>query len=215
MVDVLLHFRDMPDLPKFGMIGFHRLNGRNNSKRAYKRTHVVSTVLLNLSKLEGIDYHWRAHVWEDFQFNRDAELNRVPAKRAVLCKCYRFAFSSPQFRKGGCADMVARGPKTGADLDDQAESSQEPTHARASADGSASNAPPLALPEDLVPSFLKGLMTDDEVAKLGDDMRRNNLQLADLEFADLEALKQAGIENAWSRVKMLRHIRDHFKTKPQ
>ena len=108
LVDVLLHFRDMPDLKKFGILGFHRLNGRDTSKRAYKRTHVVSTVLLNLSKLKGIEYHWRAHVWEDLQFNRDVELNRDEGKRAVLCKCYRFGFSSPQIHQGGCADIVAR-----------------------------------------------------------------------------------------------------------
>ena len=120
-MDVLLHFRDMPDLPKFGMIGFHRLNGRDNSKRAYKRTHVVSTVLLNLNKLSGIDYHWRAHVWEDHQFNRDVEdvkLNRDAARRAVICKCYRFAFSSPQLRGGGCEYIVARAQKEEVDLDD-------------------------------------------------------------------------------------------------
>jgi hypothetical protein len=119
-VDVLLHFRDMPDKDKFGMIGFHRLNGFDNSKRAYKRTHVASTVLLNLNKLSRVDYHWRAHVWEDHQFNReaelvDAELEQDEEKRAVLCKCYRFAFSSPQVREGGCAYMVARG--SGKDVD--------------------------------------------------------------------------------------------------
>lgn len=98
----------MPDKDKFGMLGFHRLNGRDTSKKAYKRTHITSTVLLNLNKLKGIEYHWRAHVWEDLQFNRDVEFNRDELKRAVLCKCYRFAFSSPQIRQGGCADIVAR-----------------------------------------------------------------------------------------------------------
>ena len=173
--------------------------------RAYKWTHVVSTVLLNLSKLEGVEYHWRAHVWEDLQFNRDA------AKRAVLCKCYRFAFSSPQMRGGGCEYIVARGPKKHVDLVNLEESSQEPTHARASADEAASNAPPRALPEDLVPSFLKGIMTDDEVAKLGDAMRRVKTEAADLEFFTDEALKEAGIQSAMRRATLLRHIRDHFK----
>ena len=104
-MDVLLHFCDMPkeDLSKFGILGFERLNGRDNSKKAFMRTHVFSTVLLNLNKLQNVEYHWRAHLWEDLQFNRDAEKSG-----AVLCKCYRFAFSSPQIKKGGCYHIVAR-----------------------------------------------------------------------------------------------------------
>jgi hypothetical protein len=92
----------MPDLSKFGMLGFHRLNSYNNSKKAFKRTHIYSTVLLNLDKLQGVEYHWRAHVMEDIQFNWDADKSK-----AVLCKCYRFAFSSPQIKKWGCHDLVA------------------------------------------------------------------------------------------------------------
>ena len=104
MADVLLHFRDMPreNLIEFGMIGFHRLNRYNNSKKAFKRTHIYSTVLLNLDKLRGVEYHWRAHAMEDIQFNRDANEHG-----AVLCKFYRFAFSSPQIKEGGCSYMKA------------------------------------------------------------------------------------------------------------
>jgi hypothetical protein len=58
------------------MIGFHRLNRYNNSKKAFKRTHIYSTVLLNLDKLRGVEYHWRAHAMEDIQFNRDANRAR-------------------------------------------------------------------------------------------------------------------------------------------
>ena len=119
MADVLLHFQNTPDLRKFGMLGFHRLNGYNPSKAAFKRTHVTSTVLLNLEKLKGVEYRWRAHVWEDLQFNRDAE-----KQGAVLCKCYRFAFSSPQLREGGCAALVARGEAL--DLDGRSEPSLQP-----------------------------------------------------------------------------------------
>ena len=106
MADVLLHFCDMPteDLRKFGMLGFHRLRRSNTSKKAFKRTHIMSTVLLNLGKLKGVEYHWRAHMMEDLQFNRDADKNEV-----VFCKCYRFAFSSPKMPEGGCAHLVARG----------------------------------------------------------------------------------------------------------
>ena len=64
----------------------------------------MSTVLLNLEKLKGVEYHWRAHMMEDLQFNRDADKNEV-----VFCKCYRFAFSSPKMPEGGCAHLVARG----------------------------------------------------------------------------------------------------------
>jgi len=118
LADVLLHFQKMPDLEKFGILGFYRLNGFNQSKRAYKRSHVTSTVILNLKKLKNVDYFKKAFVWEDLQFNRDAE--DVARERgggqldgggsgeaAVICKCYRFAFSTPQLREGGCHDMVA------------------------------------------------------------------------------------------------------------
>jgi hypothetical protein len=92
----------MPDLKEFGILGFHRLNRYNNSKKAFKRTHIYSTVLLNLDKLRGVEYHWRAHAMEDIQFNRDANEHG-----AVLCKFYRFAFSSPQIKEGGCSYMKA------------------------------------------------------------------------------------------------------------
>jgi hypothetical protein len=106
LADTLLYFqKGLLDgkLNKFGIIGFHRLNGWEASKRAYNRTHCTSTVLLNLEKLKEVNYLKEARVWEDLQFNRDAEKHE-----AVICKCYRFAFSSPQLREGGCADMVAR-----------------------------------------------------------------------------------------------------------
>jgi hypothetical protein len=112
LADTLLYFQkglldDSCDLNKFGIIGFHRLNGYDSSKRAYDRTHCTSTVLLNLGKLEDkvkdVNYLKEAWVWEDLQFNRDAEEHG-----AVICKCYRFAFYTPQLREGGCADMVAR-----------------------------------------------------------------------------------------------------------
>ena len=78
LADVLLHFQtglldETKDVRNFGIIGFHRLNGYNSSKRAYKRTHCTSTVILNLERLKGVDYLKRAWVWEDLQFNRDAE----------------------------------------------------------------------------------------------------------------------------------------------
>ena len=117
LADVLLHFQKMPDLEKFGMLGFYRLNGWNQSNRAYKRSHVTSTVILNLNKLKNIEYLKKAFIWEDLHFNRDAE--NVASGRgegagggggeaAVICKCYRSAFSTPQLRAGGCHDMVAK-----------------------------------------------------------------------------------------------------------
>jgi hypothetical protein len=112
LADTLLYFQnglldEHCDLNKFGIIGFHRLNGYESSKRAYDRTHCTSTVLLNLGNLNDkakeVNYLEKAWVWEDLQFNRDAEEHG-----AVICKCYRFAFSTPQLREGGCAGMVAR-----------------------------------------------------------------------------------------------------------
>jgi len=127
LADVLLHFQKMPYLGKFGILGFYRLNGWNQSNRAYKRSHVTSTVILNLEKLKNVEYLKKAFIWEDLQFNRDAE--NVSSGRgeeagggggeaAVICKCYRFAFSTPQLRGGGCHDMVAN--KAGLSVDTSA-----------------------------------------------------------------------------------------------
>jgi hypothetical protein len=106
LVDTLLYFQkgllnESCDLNKFGIIGFHRLNGYESNKRVYDRTHCTSTVLLNLGKLnykvKEVNYLKKTWVWEDLQFNRDTEEGG-----SVICKCYRFAFSSPQMTKGGC-----------------------------------------------------------------------------------------------------------------
>lgn len=108
LADVLLHFisglrDDKLKVKDFAIIGFHRLNGWESSQRAFKRTHCTSTVILNLEKLKDVHYLKRAWVWEDLQFNRDVE-----EKGLVICKCYQFAFYTPQLKEGGCADMVAR-----------------------------------------------------------------------------------------------------------
>ena len=92
------------DLKKFGVLGFHRLNGYESSKMAYKRTHCYSTLILNLKKLTEVDFDKRAFVFEDILFNRD-----VSKEQIVICKCYRFAFSSPQLKEGGCFPMVVSG----------------------------------------------------------------------------------------------------------
>jgi hypothetical protein len=109
LADVLLHFvRGLRDdslkVKEFAMIGFYRLNGWESSQRAFKRTHCTSTVILNLNKLKDVHYLKRAWVFEDLQFNRDAAKQGL-----VICKCYRFAFYTPQLKKAGCAGMLARG----------------------------------------------------------------------------------------------------------
>ena len=116
LADVLLHFQaglldNKNEMTNFGIIGFHRLNGFDSSKRAYRRNHSTSTVILNLDRLKDVDYLKCAWVWEDLQFNRDAEANDI-----VSCKCYRFAFSTPTLREGGCHNMVAR-PDAPFDVD--------------------------------------------------------------------------------------------------
>jgi len=125
LADVLIHFQKMllssdseiaekeiekkerEGMLNFGMIGFYRFNGFAEAKRAYLRTHVFSTVILNLDKLLKVDYERDAYVWEDIQFNRDAA---APPHAVVSCKCYRFQFGKPQLREGGCTELVARPP---------------------------------------------------------------------------------------------------------
>jgi len=124
LADVLIHFqkillpsnseiaemeiekKEREGMLEFGMIGFYRFNGFE-ATRAYLRTHVFSTVILNLDKLVEVDYERDAYVWEDIQFNRDAAAS---PHAVVSCKCYRFQFGKPQLREGGCAELVARPP---------------------------------------------------------------------------------------------------------
>jgi hypothetical protein len=70
------------------------------------------------------------------------------------------------------------------------------------------NNPPF--PQCLVPPWLQSVMTDDEVAILGEVMRLQHVQEADLEFFSDDALREAGIVKAISRAKMLRIVRDRF-----
>jgi hypothetical protein len=219
----------MPDLKEFGILGFHRLNRYNNSKKAFKRTHIYSTVLLNLDKLWDVDYHWRAHAMEDIQFNRDA--NRVGA---VLCKCYRFAFSSPQIKKGGCSYMKA----CNEELRKGGGAIVKPAPAPAPADpGASKGKEPELPPEKLVipvkegstvadqpapasqntagaaevPMWLREGMQEHEIAGFTETMQLRGFSEPDLKFFKDEALKEAGVESAITRARMLRRIHDHFK----
>jgi len=101
LADVLIHFqkillpsnseiaeieiekKEREGMLEFGMIGFYRFNGFE-ATRAYLRTHVFSTVILNLDKLVEVDYERDAYVWEDIQFNRDAAAR---PHAVVNCKC--------------------------------------------------------------------------------------------------------------------------------
>jgi len=62
----------------------------------------------------------------------------------------------------------------------------------------------------LVPAWLQDVMAADEIATLGEVMRLQHVQEADLEFFTDDALREGGIEKAMRRAKLLRHIRDHF-----
>ena len=155
LADTLLHFikglrDDSCKVKDFAIIGFHRLNGWESSQRAFKRTHCTSTVILNLDKLRDVHYLKRAYVWEDLQFNRDAE-----KKGLVTCKCYRFAFYTPQLREGGCAGMVAR-PDDASGPAAEPQLSNSSTIIEPQLDDSSS-----AQPEDELRELLRGLKTPD------------------------------------------------------
>jgi hypothetical protein len=107
LADVLIHYQSEPfalaDLRQFGMIGFHRMDGRNRSKAAYARRHVYSAIIMNLDKMRGVDYKENCFLWEDLDFNK-----RASEAGAVLCKCYRFGMGKKPGMPGGCGDMVPR-----------------------------------------------------------------------------------------------------------
>ena len=75
------------------------------------REHTASTLILDLYKLKEVDFDERAFVFEDILLNRD-----VSEKKIVICKCYRFAFSSPQLKEGGCSSMIAPGHGPGGQV---------------------------------------------------------------------------------------------------
>jgi len=54
-------------------------------------------------------------------------------------------------------------------------------------------------------------MKNDEIATLSEAMHEQQVEESDFQFFNEEALKEAGIEKAISRAKMLRQIRSHFK----
>ena len=77
--------KERKEMLEFGMIGFYRFNGFE-ATRTYLRTHVFSTVMLNLDKPVKVEYELDAYVWEDIQLGK------------------------PQLRKGGCAELFASPP---------------------------------------------------------------------------------------------------------
>jgi hypothetical protein len=106
LADVLMHFQSeqfASDLHQFGLIGFHRIDGYNQSKAAYSRQHVYSAIIMNLDKLRDVDYSKECFLWEDLDFNK-----RASEAGAVLCKCYRFGMAKKPGMPGGCSDMVSR-----------------------------------------------------------------------------------------------------------
>ena len=62
-----------------------------------------------------------------------------------------------------------------------------------------------------VPEWLQVVMKNDEIATLSEAMHEQQVEESDFQFFNEEALKEAGIEKAISRAKMLRQIRSHFK----
>ena len=62
-----------------------------------------------------------------------------------------------------------------------------------------------------LPQWLRDVMADDDATALSKAMLEQQVQEADLEFFNEEALKEAGVAKAISRAKVLRRIRDHFK----
>ncbi len=62
-----------------------------------------------------------------------------------------------------------------------------------------------------VPRWLQVVMKAEEVRALQGVMQREHVEEADLEFFTEEALKEAGVDKAITRAKVLRCIREHFR----
>jgi hypothetical protein len=65
--------------------------------------------------------------------------------------------------------------------------------------------------QHIVPRWLQVVMKVEEVRALQGVMQREHVEEADLEFFTEEALKEAGVDKAITRAKVLRCIREHFR----
>jgi hypothetical protein len=114
-VTVLQHFQTHADtLRDFAMVGFGKFRPKGANTVAYRKSHVYSVYLLNLSKLRHVEYDPRHWVMEDIWFNRlvaQAQDPDRPDKKLVICKCQRWQFHKPM-QTGGCDEGVvpALGP---------------------------------------------------------------------------------------------------------
>ena len=73
----------------------------------------------------------------------------------------------------------------------------------------SSDSPPFARN---VPEWLKDRMSNEEILAFSTVMMRENIKVADLEFFTDDHLKSAGIENPFTRAKMLSDIKAHFSS---
>ena len=62
-----------------------------------------------------------------------------------------------------------------------------------------------------VPRWLQEVMNRDEITVFSQAIRRNQVQESDLEFIDIDTLKEAGIVNGFSRAKILSRKKTMFK----
>mmetsp|Transcript_10995 Transcript_10995/g.19584 ORF Transcript_10995/g.19584 Transcript_10995/m.19584 type:complete len:1541 (+) Transcript_10995:50-4672(+) len=109
MSSVLQHFAKPPffaeELSKYVGIGFARACPELlSARRAYRRSHIYSALLLNVKRMEteNLNFKQDIFIWEDFLFNLRAH---------DVVKCQRFAMQKQPFKSGGCSEQVARTEK--------------------------------------------------------------------------------------------------------
>jgi hypothetical protein len=94
------------DITKFALIGFGRLNGFNKRYLPYKRGHVYSAGLLNITLLKDskLRFDPRIWLWGDIELNE-----RVNKTGLLICKFQRITQFKKQMPTGGCNRMIIGG----------------------------------------------------------------------------------------------------------
>ena len=112
LFNVLSHFssNSFENISSFSILGFssgiHK--SINRRKRAFSRKHVFGAVLLNLNKIQLVNYNPLAWAMEDVDFNKKTDdISKCQPNDGVIVKCMRYVAVKKKLRVGGVVQQGA------------------------------------------------------------------------------------------------------------